>query len=157
MKARRYAIALSLIALLAAPALTHADIEWRGWGPRVGVSDDPDQVVGGVHFDLGELANNVHFRPSAEMGIGDDVTSLLGNALVMYMWDLQVDPYAGGQVVVAWFNPDNGDSETELGIDAVGGFEMTFSGGTRFHTELQAGIGDIHDFKLMAGWTFGGR
>ena len=158
MKAARSAFVLGFMALLMTTTLAHADIGWRGWGPRVGVADDPDQVIGGVHFDLGTFAPHVFFRPSVEMGIGDDVISVLGNAAAYYMWENidPVKPYAGGQVVAAWFNPDHGDSETEVGVDGIGGIELTMDGGTRFHTEIQAGFGDIHDFKLMAGWTFGG-
>ena len=48
----------------------------------------------------------------------------------------------------------DGDSETELGMDAVGDIEIMMKGDTCFLTELQIGFGDIHDFKLMVGWTF---
>ena len=53
-----------------------ADFGLRGWGPRVGLAGDPDQVVAGVHFDLGEFAPQVWFQPDVLLGFGDDVTSL---------------------------------------------------------------------------------
>ena len=133
-----------------------ADVGYRGWGPRVGLSDDPDQVVGGVHFDLGEFTPHVRLQPSVEVGFGDDVNSLLGNFMVSYYFQPQksLTPYAGGQFTAAFFDPDRGDTETEIGIAAVGGVETRLSGGARFLVEIQLGFGDIPDVKLMAGWTF---
>ena len=164
MRSLRHRIAMASIALLVvlcAPATTFADMGFVGWGPRFGISDDPDQGIIGVHFDLGEFADNVRFRPSLEAGFGDDVTSFLANGLVAYYFDTsaKVDPYAGAQAVFAFFNFDDDDggdddSETEIGLDVVGGVEFPMKGDTRFLTELQIGFGDIHDFKLMVGWTF---
>jgi hypothetical protein len=159
MKALRHRLAMACIVLLvvlAATATSHADMGFVGWGPRFGISDDPDQGIIGAHFDLGEFADNVRFRPSVEIGFGDDVTSFLANGLVAYYFDTQasVTPFAGAQAAVAFFDPDDADSETEIGIDVVGGIEIPMKGSTRFLTELQIGFGDIHDFKLMVGWTF---
>ena len=159
MKSLRHRIAMASLALLVvlpATAPAFADVGFVGWGPRVGISDDPDQGIIGAHFDLGEFADNVRFRPSVEIGFGDDVTTFLANGLVAYYFDVDsaVTPYAGGQAVFAYFDPDDADSETELGIDVVGGIEIGMKGDTRFLTELQIGFGDIHDFKLMVGWTF---
>ena len=159
MKSMQHRIAMTCIALLVvltAPATAFADVGFMGWGPRFGVADDPDQGIIGVHFDLGEFADNVRFRPSVEVGFGDDVNSFLANGLVAYYFDVQssVVPYVGGQAVFAYFDPDEGDNETEIGMDAVGGIEIAMKGDTRFLTELQVGFGDIHDFKLMVGWTF---
>ena len=161
MKSMQHRIAMTCIALLVvltAPATAFADVGFMGWGPRFGISDDPDQGIIGVHFDLGEFADNVRFRPSVEVGFGDDVNTFLANGLVAYYFDVKssVTPYVGGQAVFAFFDPDedDADSETEIGLDAVGGIEIAMKGDTRFLTELQIGFGDIHDFKLMVGWTF---
>jgi len=162
MRSLRHRIAMASIAflvLLTVPATAFADMGFVGWGPRFGLSDDPDQGLIGAHFDLGEFADNVRFRPSVEVGFGDDITSFLANGLVAYYFDTnaKVDPYAGAQAVFAYFNFDDDiddDSETELGVDIVGGIEVAMKDNTRFLTELQIGFGDIHDFKLMVGWTF---
>ena len=61
-------------------------IQWKGWGARVGLSSDPDQGYGGVHFNLGEFAKNVRFRPSVELGFGDDQTLLQVLAEVHYVF-----------------------------------------------------------------------
>jgi hypothetical protein len=149
-------VALACIVGAVACGIAAADIGYHGWGPRVGIADDPDQGIVGVHWDLGEIVTNLRFQPSVEGGFGDDVHAFLGNLMVAWYFSPQgkVRPYAGGQVVVAWFDPDEGDSETEIGTAPVGGIEMTLDGGSRFLAEIQLGIGDIHDVKVMVGWTF---
>ncbi len=149
----------SLFFVLTSPALA---LEFEGWGPRVGISDDPDQGVFGVHFDFGGIARNVKFRPSFELGFGDDVDAFLANGLVAYQFETRTDvePYVGGQAVIAVFDVErrrDDDTDTEIGVAAVGGVEMMLRGGNRFHVEIQIGFGDIHDAKLMGGWTFGRR
>jgi len=145
---------------LAAFGPAAAETGFRGWGPRVGISDDPDQLVVGVHFDLGEFAPHVRWQPSVDFGFGDDVFAFTGNLMVAYYFPMNgsVTPYAGGQVTAAYFNfdnPQNGDdSDTEIGLAGVGGIETTLKGGTRFLAELQLGFGDVPDVKLLVGWTF---
>lgn len=149
-------VAATLVLLAPATALA-ADIEFRGWGPRVGLSDNPDQVFGGVHFDLGEFAPRVRFQPSVEVGFGDDVTTIAGNVMVAYYFEVKgsFTPYAGGEVSVLFLDPDHGDSDTEIGPAAVGGFETKLSDRTTFLVELQLGFSDdLPDAKLLAGWTF---
>jgi hypothetical protein len=148
-----------------------ADFGFHGWGPRVGISEDPDQITGGVHVDFGEFAPGVRFQPSVEIGFGDDVFSVLVNGMVAYYFplDINLSPYAGGQLSAAYYNLDNDcdgfgrkfgsptncdDSETEIGAMAVGGIELELSGGNRFLAEIQLGISDLPDVKLVAGWTF---
>lgn len=155
-RATRFLLAGLITSLfLIAPTFAESDIEFRGWGPRVGLSDDPDQVVGGVHFHLGEFAPNVFWQPSVDIGFGDDVTTLTGNVLVAYRFrpDFELQPYVGGQLTVAFYDIDDAGSETEIGPAVVGGFE-TAMGETTFLLELQLGFGDIPDTKLMAGWRF---
>jgi len=144
-------------AILCSAATASAEVGLRGWGPRVGLSVDPDQVVAGAHFDLGEFAQHWRFQPSFDLGFGDDVFALAGNAMAAYYFPIksELTPYAGGQLTVVWFDFDEtDDSETELGLGAVGGIELPLKNGNRFLTELQIGIGDVPDFKLFAGWTF---
>lgn len=150
------ALVFSTAMLFALPAA--ADIGLRGWGPRVGASDSPDQIVGGVHFDMGEFSRRVRFQPSFEIGFGDDVISAAGNFMVSYYFPVEGDftPYAGGQLSAVFFDFDegDGDSDTEIGPAGVGGFETRLDSGNRFLLELQVGFSDLPDMKLMAGWTF---
>ncbi len=149
----RSALVVLLITLPAAAGA--AESGFQGWGPRLGFASDPDQAIGGVHFDMGEIAPNFRWEPNLEIGFGDEVTSFSANVLFAYYFPNKssVTPYAGGQLAAVFFDPDKGDSNTEIGADAVGGIETTF-GSTRMFFELQLGFGDIHDAKIIAGWKF---
>src|SRR5262245_50479787 len=109
------------------PPPSHATtgIGFRGWGVRAGFSVNPDQVFGGVHFDLGEFAKDVRFRTSVELGFGDDVTLLQALAEVHYVFSkVQVwKPYVGGGLGLAYADVNNDDnglgdegSDTELSL-----------------------------------------
>ena len=164
------AFAFGIVALILffAPGAAQAqEMGLKGWGPRVGVSTDPDQVVGGVQFDLGEFARNVRFQPSAEIGFGDHVTTLQFNAMVAYYFPIkaQVTPYAGGSISAAFYDFDSNcggfgrsfgceSHDTKIGPVGVGGIEMKLSGKRRFLAELQVGFTDLPDAKLVAGWLF---
>ena len=102
-------LALLLGLYLSAPALAvGGDIGYRGWGPRVGLASDPDQVIGGAHIDFGEFAKNVRFVPNAELGIGDDVFIVSVTAPVHYIWrDLNTStmPWISARGVKYWPAP----------------------------------------------------
>ena len=91
MRNTRFASGRSLFLLLlvagisATPALSE-DIRYRGWGPRVGVANNPDQLLGGAHFDFGEFSPNVRFLPNVELGVGDDHTVVSVTGPAHYVW-----------------------------------------------------------------------
>jgi hypothetical protein len=65
--------------LLVAPSVAVAqDLGPRGWGLRAGAASDPDQVLFGVHVDLGEIVPALRLQPSLEVGAGDDLVTLQG-------------------------------------------------------------------------------
>jgi len=161
MKARIAAplLLLPVLLVLSSPVLAQgtAQIEYRGWGVRVGASSDPDQIYGGVHWDLGEFARNVRFRPNVELGFGDDVTTIQGNAEVHYVFSkVQVwKPYVGGSAGVIFVDPDQGGSETDLTVMGVGGVETKLKSATSFFIEAKIGLTDNEpDFKIGVGWTW---
>ena len=147
----------------AAAAEVEAGVGFRGWGPRVGASSDADQVLVGAQFDLGEFTTNLRWQPSVELGFGDDKISLYGNFMVAYYFPVKaaVTPYAGAQATIWLFDQDgpnnNGFDDgfnAEVGLYAVGGIETKFKSGNRFLAELQLGIGDVPDVRVLVGWTF---
>jgi len=164
-------VMITLLGLMVPATASGDEFGYKGWGPRVGISSDPDQVFGGVHFDLGEFAPHVRFQPSVEIGLGDDVLTLAGNFMVAYYFPVKakVTPYAGGSLTAVYFDFDNdcggfgtsfggrnrcGDTDTEIGPAGVGGIETKLSGGARFLAELQLGFAELPEAKLTAGWTF---
>ena len=145
--------------ILTGPVLAQnqSDIEYKGWGLRVGLADSPDQVIGGVHIDFGEFTDRLRFRPDAELGFGDDVNTLFVTAPVHYLFkvaDSNVRPYAGGGVSLGFVDPDRGDSDFEIGFKATGGAEWQRKNGKAFFLELEIGLGDVHDVQLVIGWAF---
>ena len=141
---------------------TGSDIGWRGWGVRAGVTDDPDQVVGGVHFNLGEFVRHLRFQPDVQLGVGDDVTTIYGTAPVYYRFgtETRFTPYAGGGVSLGFVDRDlpassnADDTDFEIGGKLTGGLEWPLEGDGAFFVELSLGFGDIHDAQIVAAWSF---
>lgn len=163
---RKFLLVCILIVAAVAPAVAQSsssgDVDLRTWGFRIGVADDPDQVVGGIHFDLGELVDDLRLRPDVEIGVGDDATTLGISVPVHYHFDVgeSFQPYVGAGVRVVYIDVDlppgarGDDSDTEIGLEAIGGLEWRGRDGGSFFLELTAHFNDVHDFQLMAGWSF---
>jgi len=154
---------IAAAATVAPAAAGETGVGFRGWGPRVGASSDADQVLVGAQFDLGEFTTNLRWQPSFELGFGDDKLSLYGNFMVSYYFPVKaaVTPYAGAQVTVWLFDQDGPNNSNgfddgfnaEVGLYAVGGVETKLKSGNRFLAELQVGIGDVPDVRVLVGWT----
>lgn len=138
-----------------------ADTSTMGWGPRVGLGTDPDQLILGVHWDVG-LSPHLRLVPNLELGLGDDHTILSTTVPLHYVFrevDPSFFPYVGGGITLGFVNhdpPGGGDDEDDLeaALRAIGGMEWRLSGRTDFFTEANIEFGDIHDLQLLAGWTF---
>jgi hypothetical protein len=137
------------------------EIGWNGWGVRVGVASDADQVVGGAQFNLGEFVDNLRFQPDVELGAGDDVTTLYGTAPVYYRFQTSstMTPYAGGGLAMGFVDYDNpvtgsGETSFEVGARATGGLEWGRGDGQAFFVEASLGFGDVHDFQVVGAWQF---
>ena len=157
-------VALTVVCAPAvAPAATDAlsDIGFRGWGPRLGLTFNPDQFHVGAHMDFGNFARHVRFQPNVEIGFGDDVTLLTVNADAAYRfserWDVWT-PYLGGGVGLNFASAgDNGlgnDTSTELGLNVLGGIDKGLSNGDRFFVETKLGLlENTPDVMVTVGWT----
>ncbi|HEX5045008.1 MAG TPA: hypothetical protein VFV75_19095 [Candidatus Polarisedimenticolaceae bacterium] len=166
---RRTALLLTTLLFSILPAAA-AEMGLRGWGLRAGVASDPDQLLLGAHWDLGDVAPQFRMVPNVQLGVGDDATVLEGTLPVHYVFgkvDAGFAPYVGAGLAVAWidvdhdhghgnddFLDDEDDSDVELGAKVLGGLEWTMRSKNKFFVELNLGIGDLHDFQAVAGWTF---
>ncbi len=156
-------IALPIWAEETVETSSQSDIGWKGWGLRAGVTTDPDQVVGGVQFNLGEFTRNLRFQPDVQLGFGDDATTLYATAPVYYRFnaDQKFTPYAGGGIALGFIEVDlpatsgGDDTSFEIGIRATGGLEWNLKSGGALAVELSLGSGDIHDAQVVAVWNFG--
>ena len=171
-------IAITLLALRI-PVVANADpltkTGWRGWGPRVGLTFNPDQVHFGGHIDFGNFAEHIRLQPNVEIGFGDDLTLIALNFEGAYRfqsrWDVWT-PYVGGGLGINLVSSNNDgvnpaenlaagvthteadDSRTDLGLNLLGGIEKGLKNGSRFFLERKLGLADSPDFKITAGWTF---
>lgn len=156
---RRLALALALAALVPAAARAGA---FQTFGPHIGFSTGPDQVVFGGQLQMGDIAPQIDFVPGVDVGFGDDATVVSLNGDFHYRFVVEGmtwQPYAGGGVAIHFISFDNPGplsdrSFTRAGGTIVGGADVPTKGGSRFFVEGKIGLGDGPDFKAMAGWHF---
>ncbi len=153
-------IAGALAALLPTAALA-ANASVTGYGPRIGLSVDPDQLTFGGQLHVGEIAPSLTFDPNLEIGLGDHITTIQPNFDLQYHFDIANSvwkPYAGGGLGIAFYSWDaggpGGSSDTSVGGNLVVGAEAPTRSGDRFFGELRFGLGDLPSLKIMVGWNF---
>jgi hypothetical protein len=127
-------------------------------GVRVGFSSSPDQVVMGGQLELSPVGENVYIIPSGELGLGDNATTLAFNGDVQYRFRThsEVRPYAGGGLSVFYVNLDNGGgSDTNLGMNVLGGIFFNRNSRTPMFVEAKAGLtNEVPDWKFIFGLNF---
>jgi hypothetical protein len=149
-------VLLPVVAHAASPAVT-------AFGPRVGASIDPDQLVVGGQLSLQEFAPDWSFDPNLELGFGDHRTVIAFNLDSYYHLRLSGSewrPYLGaglGVNFLSWDRPfgERDHSDTEVGLNVVGGFAIPAGSGDHWFTELRFGVGDIPTLKIVGGYNFG--
>lgn len=155
-------LSFGLLAALLVPAGALAQGPATAFGPRIGLSIDPDQLVLGGHMVVGDLAPDVTFNPSLEFGFGDDATVIALNVDGAYHFRIEGSswrPYAGFGLGINFIEVDlpapfDDVSDTEVGANLIVGAGVPTRSNNRFFTELRFGLGDIPELKIMAGWLF---
>jgi hypothetical protein len=123
----------------------------QGPGGRLGASVDPDQFYFGAHYESSALVDRLYFRPNAEFGFGDDITTVGLNFEFVYKapvsrdWNL----YAGAGPAINIYN-FNDDTDAEGGLNVLFGAEMRR--GVFF--EVKLGAIDSPDLKFGVGYTW---
>jgi hypothetical protein len=160
---RRSILVCIVIAIGTAAAAVSAEareqaLGLRGFGPRVGVSLDPNQIVLGGHGDFGDLfPQTTWLLPVLEVGLGDNVTVVsLGTDLLIRGRDRTEawNPYGGGELALLFTSTDGGRDNSDLGLSGVLGLEKGISRSHRFATEIKFSVIDAPNVKLTAIWTF---
>lgn len=163
---RKLFFAVLLAAVLPGAALAQNSSSSGGpvataWGPRIGFGSGPDQLLFGAQLELGGIAPDLTIVPNVDIGLGDNVTTFSLSGDVHWHFRVQSSawrPYVGAGLtfIHASFDAPPGfdDSSTDLGATLIGGAIVPTQSGSRFFTEPHLGLGDVHDFKLMAGWNF---
>jgi hypothetical protein len=116
------------------------------------VSVDPDQFYIGGHYETGALVDRLHFRPNAEIGFGDDVTTVSLNFEFAYKFPSRGNWrfYAGGGPAVNFYSFEGGGDNTEPGLNFLVGVEA----GSGLFFEFKVGAIDSPELKFGVGWTF---
>ncbi len=145
---------VGFVLLVAAPA----EAQWRA-GVRAGVSADPDQFFFGGHVESRPLIPRLTFRPNAEIGVGDDVTTVALNVEFAY-WVTTDEPWsvyfgAGPSVNLYSFDNDDRPGRDDDG-DVGGGFNILVGAQHRegLFTELKVGMIDSPNLKFTVGYVF---
>jgi len=146
-----------LIAVLALSLGASAASAESSIGLRGGISSNPDQILFGAHFQPPPVAKNLYIVPSGEMGFGDDAFTLSFNGDLEYQFGREgsVRPYAGGGLSLYYVNVDNGGSDSNLGVSALGGLLFDRESGWPIFVELKLGLSDeVPDLKALVGVMF---
>ncbi|MFN8177606.1 MAG: hypothetical protein U0167_06755 [bacterium] len=154
-----------LVGLLLAGSAAQAQenkFEISKYGGRVGFSSNPDQFTIGAYAQLGEIAPHLSMRPSVDLGWGDHVFTILGNADLQYSFIVgsSVAPFAGAGLGIIHSSFDlppgvvGDDTSTHVGINVYGGVEMDLGNYRSGYLEARLGIDELPDFKLTAGLGF---
>jgi hypothetical protein len=155
-------IMISLAAAVSAPARATDEVGFRGMGPRLGVSVNPDQVFIGLHADYGHFAEHIRLQPNLEVGVSNHLTLIAVNAEAAYRfaqsWDVWT-PYLGGGLGLFIYSHDRSHghghrTDTDLGLNILGGIDRGLANGNRFFLEAKFGLADAPDAKFTVGWTF---
>lgn len=160
---RKTCIALAMAALL--PASAHAARSFAAFGPHLGFSSGPDQIVFGGHLQWGDVAPQLDFVPSVDLGLGNSATvvSLNGDFHYRIPTNTQWQPYAGAGVGIHFVSVDAGGSGfadatgTFAGGSIIVGADVATKTASRFFVEGKFGLADSPDFKMLAGWSFTAR
>jgi hypothetical protein len=131
--------------LVAAPAAAQTA------GVQAGVSLDPDQFYFGGHVQTAPLVDRLRFRPSAEIGLGNDVTLVGLNLEFAYVFPSQQawSLYAGAGPAL---NIIHIDRDTQ----AQGGFNILIGAAHRdgLFVEFKVGALDSPNVKFGIGYVF---
>ncbi len=145
----RTALAMLPLTLLLTAGAASAQ---TNWGPRAGLSVDPDQLVVGFHVEY-PAATNLYFVPNADVAFGDNVFTFSLNGDLSYrIPGSSARPYVGGGLSYLNYSFDGGGSGDELSLNVLGGFWANTGGSTPFFLEGKLYFADATpDFKVMVG------
>ena len=144
----RFRVIATLVAVLGtwASPLMAQDI-----GVRVGVSAEPNQFYFGADYETPPLVEQLHFRPNAEIGIGDETTLTGLNFEFVYRFagDYPWKLYGGAGPALNFI-------DTDLDTKAEGGFNILFGAmhSDGLFVEVKAGALHSPRFKFGVGYLF---
>lgn len=159
---KRIALAAVVAFMIVAPSAmaAYSDDEGKAVGFRVGYGADPDQFVLGLQADLGRAYGRLHFVPSVDLGLGDDMTTLCFNSdfkLFLPLPNSTLLFYGLLGPTLAHWMADDMDDDTEIGFSFGAGARLEFGKSGWYNLEARFGSGDIPELRILAGLMFGKR
>jgi hypothetical protein len=120
-------------------------------GPHAGISIHPEQFYFGAHAETPPLADRLRFRPSIDLGVGDDVTTAALNVEFAYHfrsaqpWNV----FAGGGPALNIIKT-SGETSAEPGLTVLLG--LAHEDG--LFVEIKAGALDSPRLRVGVGYQF---
>ncbi len=133
----------------------------KGFGLRTGYGTNPDQFVIGAQAVLGKTLGFMRFAPSIDAGFGDDLSSYLLNAdFRLLSFSPPGSPaglYAGTGASIAVYDFSNDGSDTEVGLNVIGGLTLPMGQKNEYNLEVRFGFGDMPELRVLFGIMLGAR
>lgn len=156
----RTILAIIFLSLFAPTVASAGEFAPQLYAAGTGVSLNPDQFHGGLHFRFGSNPTPM-FRPAVELGLGNGVRifSLSGDVLHHFRGE-RWTPYVGAGPGLNIIDVTDGVGQSDgiqakLVAHAITGLGWTpRRGQRRYFVEGRFGIGDTPDFRLSVGMSF---
>lgn len=151
---RVLAVLVCLAVCAGASSTAHA-----GPGARLGITDDPESIFGGVfwQFELTQLGpGQLRIQPGVDLAIVDGAIDLMIKGSAHFAWEVPVGNNLrlyplGGPVLTLIFVDRGDDDDIDLGLGLDLGIGLGFD---RFTFELWLGIEDSPDITFAFGFLF---
>lgn len=121
---------------------------------RAGYYSDMSAVTLGGGF-LSSMGSSWFFNPNLEVAFGDGgtMTAMSGDFHYDFASNGNLSPYLGLGPTLLFANPDRGSSNTNLGMNLLGGVSG-LSGTVRPFAQIKAVLADNSEVALMGGIRF---
>ena len=149
-------ILTAVVAASALPAYAQqqtSSSQQLGFGLRGGFSLNPDQLVVGGQFALGQRYGIIRIVPSVDVGFFDNVTTIMFNGDLIVNLKIEgsnIGLYGGAGPTIGYVDPEGtADGRWDAGMSLIVGTYVPFGRSRGANLEARFGIWDIPDFKLM--------
>jgi hypothetical protein len=125
------------------------------FGTRIGVyTDGSDLFLGGDY--LTPINGEIDFNPNVEIIFIDGGSFLTFNFDALYNLPRNQNTtiWAGGGLGILYFDPDRGDSNTDLGVNLLAGLGFITSGNLLPYLQAKIILSDNSNFVLGFGLRF---
>jgi hypothetical protein len=121
-------------------------------GPRIGLSNSPDEVFLGGQMEFPHVLGRGSMVPSLDFGLGDaEVTT----ANLDFRWYLLPLPETGLRFYGSAGPSVQTSPESELGLSLTVGLDIPMRNPRRYNVECRFGSGEIPEFKIAFSVMFG--